>query len=166
MPTDFERLEWDESIWSGTREYYLSIENLPKDDVWERDRPEEERPTRAMLLEMISILDGMERLVSIAEAEVLERNPVLKNWLTSILGLRRRMARSLERVGVFPVPSLGRPFDPHLHEAVEIKPLESFPPATVVEVHEKPYRWGNTILRVGKVVVTPKANWGSPTNGD
>ncbi|MCA9436409.1 MAG: nucleotide exchange factor GrpE, partial [Candidatus Omnitrophica bacterium] len=157
MDSNFERLTWDDSIWRGTREFYLEVENLPK-DIWEENQHDEDRPTRAMLLEMISILDGMERLVSIAESEVLEENPVLKNWLTSILGLQRRMARSLEKVGVFPVPSLGRPFDPHIHEAVEIKPLDGFPPATVVEVQEKPYRWGNSIVRVGKVVVTPKGN--------
>lgn len=158
----FGRMAWDESLWEQTRDYYLSLENLPKNE-WESVRPDENQPTRAMLLEMVSILDGMERLVSLAESEVLQENPVLKNWLTSILGLQKRMARSLERVGVFPVPSLGRPFDPHLHEAVEITPIVGFPPATVVKVQEKPYRWGETVLRVGKVVVTPKGTPVSPT---
>lgn len=158
----FDRVDWDESLWEATRDYYLRLENLPK-KVWEESRPDEIQPTRAMLLEMVSILDGMERLVGLAESEMLDDNPVLKNWLTSILGLQRRMSRSLERVGVFPVPSLGRPFDPYLHEAVEIKPVEGFPPTTVIEVREKPYRWGETILRVGKVVVTPKPGASSPT---
>ncbi len=162
IDTKFERMAWDDSIWEGTREFYLQIENLPK-DLWEENCPDENQPTRAMLLEMISILDGMERLVSLAEAEVLEENPLLKNWLTSILGLQRRMANSLERVGVVPIPSLGRAFDPHIHEAVEIAPVEGFPPATVIRVQEKPYRWGETILRVGKVVVTPKGTPVSPT---
>ena len=155
IDTKFERLAWDESVWEGTRDYYLHLENLPH-DKWSDEQPEENQPTRAMLVEMVSILDGMERLVSLAEAEVLEENPLLKNWLTSILGLQRRMRTALERVGVYSIPSLGRTFDPHIHEAVEVAAVEGFPPATIIKVQEKPYRWGGTLLRVGKVVVTPK----------
>jgi molecular chaperone GrpE len=115
------------------------------------------KPTRGMLLEMVSILDGMERLVSMGEKEALEANPVVRNWLTSIRGLQRRMVRSLEKLGVKAIPSLGRPFDAHIHEAVEVRKDSRYPPGTVVEVREKPFRWGHQTLRVGKVVVTPKS---------
>ena len=61
----FGRMAWDESLWEQTRDYYLSLENLPNNE-WESFRPDENQPSRAMLLERGSILDRMERLVSLA----------------------------------------------------------------------------------------------------
>lgn len=151
----FSRVEWTEDLWEGIRQDLLSIGRLPESSSHEVQL-RESKPTRKMLLEVISILDGMERLVGLADQETLEANPVLKNWLTSIRGLQRRMAKSLERLDVHPVASLGRRFNVHLHEAVEVRKDPAYPPATVIEVREKPYRWGERILRVGKVVVTPK----------
>jgi len=151
----FSRVDWAEDLWEGVRKELLSIGRLPKsssEEVLLRDY----KPTRKMLLEVLSVLDGMERLVSLADKQTLDTYPVLGNWLTSIRGLQRRMAKSLERLDVRPVASLGRRFNVHLHEAIEVRKDPAFPPATVIEVREKPYRWGERILRVGKVVVTPK----------
>jgi molecular chaperone GrpE (heat shock protein) len=152
---DFPRVEWRDDLWEPTRDHCLSLTRLPESGSEERVWLDA-KPTREMLLEMVSILDGLERLVSLAERDVLDVNPVLDNWLTSIRGLRKRMARSLERVGVVSVPSIGRPFDPKIHEILEIREDRTLPPGTVVEVKEKPYRWGDRVLRVGKVVTTPK----------
>lgn len=153
---DYPRFTWDEKVWSEIRSHCQVLTKLPESGSEERIWLDS-KPTRAMLLEMVSILDGMERLVSLAERETLQDNPVLENWLTSIRGLAKRMSRSLERVGVKPVPSLGRSFDANLHEVLEVRKDPDLPPATVVEVREKPYRWGHRVLRVGKVVVTPKS---------
>jgi molecular chaperone GrpE (heat shock protein) len=152
----FSRAEWTEDLWEGVRKELLSTVRLPK-STSEEVLLRESKPTRKMLLEVISILDGMERLVGLADQEALDANPVLRNWLTSIRGLQRRMTKSLERLDVRPVASLGRRFNVHLHEAVEVRKDPAYPPATVIEVREKPYRWGERVLRVGKVVVTPKS---------
>jgi hypothetical protein len=152
---DFQRVGWEDELWRDVRETCLRTKNLPATGSDERFWLDC-KPTRKMLLEMVSILDGMERLTSLAEKEILQENPVLANWITSIRGLQRRMTRSLEKVGVKSIPSVGRPFDAHLHEAVEIRSGDAVPPATVLEVIEKPYKWGNQVLRVGKVVVSPK----------
>lgn len=152
---DYPRVPWRDDLWESTREHSFSLTKLPERGSEERVWLEA-KPTREMLLEMVSILDGLERLVSLAERDILDENPILDNWLTSIRGLRKRMDRSLERVGVVSVPSIGRPFDPNVHEILEIREDRTLPPGTVVEVKEKPYRWGDRVLRVGKVVTTPK----------
>jgi hypothetical protein len=149
------RIEWNDELWEAIRENLLRVQPLPSPDTAERAYIES-KPTRRMLLEMISILDGMERLTSLAERETLNDNPILENWLTSIRGLQRRMGKALEKLDVRPIPCLGRPFDAHLHEVVEVRKDTQYPPGTVIEVREKPYRWGRQTLRVGKVVVTPK----------
>jgi hypothetical protein len=155
VQTQFDHVEWTEELWDGIREdLWKTIPDHTKG--LEERFLQESKPTRRMLLEVISILDGMERLVGLAEKEVLDTNPLLQNWLTSIRGLQRRMSRSIEKMDVHAVSSLGRRFDVHLHEAVEVRRDSNFPPATVIEVKEKPYRWGTRVLRVGKVVVTPK----------
>ncbi len=160
-------MEWTEDLWEGVRKDLLSTSRLPKSSS-EEVLLRESKPTRKMLLEIVSILDGMERLVGLADNDALEANPVLRNWLTSIRGLQRRMSKSLERMDVRPVASLGRRFNVHLHEAVEVRKDPVYPAATVIEVREKPYRWGERVLRVGKVVVTPKSiapKEGSPSTG-
>jgi len=152
----FSRIEWDDTVWEDTREQLQTLTLLPPKGSEERNWLDA-RLTRNMLLEMVSILDGMERLVSLAEREILDESPILQNWLTSIRGLQRRMLRSLERVKVRTVPALGKPFDPKMHEAVEVRDYPSLPPATIVEIREKAYLWGDRVLREGKVVVTPKS---------
>lgn len=153
--SDYDRLKWDENLWHEVRGGFSSVTRLPErgseDRFWL-----ESQPTRAMLNEILSIQDGLERLVDLANPEVMEENPTLKNWITSIRGLQRRMSKTLEKIDVRCVPSLGRPFNMHVHEAVEVREEPGVPPATVVEVREKPYRWGGKVLRAGKVVVTPK----------
>lgn len=155
LPFLKERCQWTEDLWEKIRDELSQPVRKSKHSSQAPSR-HENKPTRQLLLEMISILDGMERLVGLAEKEVLQQNPVLLNWLTSIRGLQRRMSKSLAKLDVNPVASLGRRFDVHLHEAIEVRKDPAFPPATVIEVKEKPYRWGDKVLRVGKVIVTPK----------
>lgn len=160
--SEYTRVAWTDEIWNGIRAH-LEEARAPLPPPGEQPmRDPEGKPTKRMLLEMISILDGFERLISLADKDSIESTPLLKNWMTSIRGLHRRMSKALERLGVRPAPSVGRPFDAHLHEAVEVRQDPRFPPGTVIEVREKPYRWGGQTLRVGKVVVTPKAPRKSP----
>jgi molecular chaperone GrpE len=52
------------------------------------------------------------------------------------------------------VPSVGQPFNPQVHEAVETVPSPEHPEGTVVDEHRKGYTIGNDLLRPARVTVS------------
>jgi molecular chaperone GrpE len=66
----------------------------------------------------------------------------------------RQFQEALAKHGVQPIPAIGEPFDPNVHEAVMQQESESTPPDVVVEEFQKGYRLGQMVLRPAKVVVS------------
>ena len=60
---------------------------------------------------------------------------------------------ALARVGIEPFSPVGERFDPQHHEAVAQQPVEGAEPGTIVEVYQRGYRLGETVLRPARVVV-------------
>jgi molecular chaperone GrpE len=60
---------------------------------------------------------------------------------------------ALARVGIEPFSPLGEPFDPERHEAVRQEAVEGTEPGTIVDVYQRGYRFGDSVLRPAKVVV-------------
>ena len=60
---------------------------------------------------------------------------------------------ALARMGIEPFSPAGEPFDPQWHEAVAQQPVDGAQPGTVVEVYQRGYRLGDTVLRPARVVV-------------
>jgi molecular chaperone GrpE len=60
---------------------------------------------------------------------------------------------ALARIGIEPYSPLGEQFDPQYHEAVAQQPVEGSPPGTIVEVYQRGYRLGDSVLRPARVVV-------------
>ncbi|MFL5828694.1 MAG: nucleotide exchange factor GrpE [Solirubrobacteraceae bacterium] len=60
---------------------------------------------------------------------------------------------ALARFGIEPFSPVGEPFDPQHHEAIAQQPVEGAQPGTVVEVYQRGYRLGDSVLRPARVVV-------------
>jgi molecular chaperone GrpE len=60
---------------------------------------------------------------------------------------------ALARVGIEPYSPQGEQFDPQLHEAVAQQPVDGIKPGTIVEVYQRGYRLGDSVLRPASVVV-------------
>jgi molecular chaperone GrpE len=60
---------------------------------------------------------------------------------------------ALARVGIEPFSPQGEQFDPQHHEAIAQQPVEGAQPGTVVEVYQRGYRLGDSVLRPARVVV-------------
>jgi molecular chaperone GrpE len=69
----------------------------------------------------------------------------------------RRTASSFENAlaaaGVEPIESVGQPFDPELHEAVETTEVETKDEGKVLAEHSRGYRIGDRLLRPARVKV-------------
>ena len=76
-------------------------------------------------------------------------------------GLRmvlRQFADTLGRSGITKVPTVGSPFDPGLHEAIQQVETDEHPPGTVVAEVQPGYLQGDRLVRAAMVVVAkPKA---------
>lgn len=115
-----------------------------------RDRDEATAATEArFLLELVELLDDVERALAAMTAEQREAA-----WAQGVALTAQRMRDALARWGVTPVETVGRPFDPTVHEAlVEIDAPEGAAPGSVVQEVLKGYRRGERTLRAARVVV-------------
>lgn len=100
--------------------------------------------TAESLKQFLPVLDDFERaLASVPESE--RQN----SWISGITLIHQKLLGILERAGVQTVDALNQPFDPAVHEAVATDPGSSG--QSVVEVYQKGYRLGDTLLRAAMV---------------
>ena len=60
----------------------------------------------------------------------------------------------LAKNSVIAIPSVGHPFDPHLHQAVQQVPTDDKPPMTVLAEFERGYTLRDRVVRPSSVVVS------------
>lgn len=70
-------------------------------------------------------------------------------WFTGIQMIQSKFRQLLDGAGVKEVEALNVPFDPSVHEAVNVEPGSSG--SHVVEVYQKGYKLGDTLLRPAMV---------------
>jgi molecular chaperone GrpE len=101
----------------------------------ERERERMREDARAeVLTEFLPIVDDFERALEGAE--------LLRDVEGVLQGLRmihRRLLDVLARFNVRPIETIGRRFDPTLHEAVAIEPTEEFEEGTIVDEYQRGY---------------------------
>jgi molecular chaperone GrpE len=71
------------------------------------------------------------------------------NWFKGIQMIQTKFHQLLEGAGVHEVNGVGSAFDPSIHEAVSVEPGTNG--EYVVEVYQKGYKLGDTILRAAMV---------------
>lgn len=120
-----------------------------KKDEGERMGQVAEYVKRELLVRVLPILDSLAR----AEKEISEDqkgNQVAKGFLQ--IGVQWR--EFLRQQGVQEIETVGKPFNPELHEAVsEVGGAEAGEPGTIVEEVEKGYIINGKLLRPSKVKV-------------
>jgi molecular chaperone GrpE len=126
------------------------LENYKKQAA--RDRQDAvERTRRQMLGLVLSVLDNLERAMAFGEAEA---GPS-KGLVDGLRMTHREILGQLEAIGVRPIASVGKPFDPRLHEAVSVvKPQEAGAESgTIVGEVLKGYLLNDDVLRPARVSV-------------
>jgi molecular chaperone GrpE len=67
--------------------------------------------------------------------------------------IRKQMEEALTKMGARPVPSVGEPFDPHLHEAIEMVETSDVKDNHVIEELQRGYKIKDRLLRPSMVRV-------------
>jgi molecular chaperone GrpE len=113
---------------------------------------EVERGRRSILVEMLEVADNLDR--AIAAARSTSDTNASETLLRGVELARDQFLAKLEAFGVHPVPALGEPFDPTLHEAVSMAPVaDASQDGLIIAIAKQGYTIGDELLRPASVVV-------------
>jgi molecular chaperone GrpE len=105
----------------------------------------------AVLDDIFPIIDHLEKAIK-AVKDAGERNGILEGMEL----VYREFLKALDKHGVNKMETIGKPFNPNVHEAVAVIPRPEYPEHTVVQEVRNGYIRGDTLLRPAQVVVTRK----------
>lgn len=140
---------------------------------WLAKQGEEQSQARLQLIErMLPALDGLDEAIATLERAMQPKSinwwqrlrgglsgsalpvGVVAAWRAGLVIVRDRLLSLLAEEQVLPISSVGSPFDPSLHIALQHTPATAdFPSGTVVNEVRRGYRVGQSPLRFAEVVV-------------
>jgi molecular chaperone GrpE len=95
---------------------------------------------------LLPILDSFERALQISSAEKSELHGGIEL-------IYRQLQDALVKLGLRPIPAKGEPFDPHLHEAIEMVDTSDAPDHQILEELQRGYKLKDRLLRPSMVRV-------------
>ena len=98
---------------------------------------------------ILPVIDNLERAVNHAE-KVADTGVMIEGVRLTI----RQILQTLDRFGLAPFESVGKPFDPSMHEAMLVVESDEHQPNHVVEEFQKGYLLNNRLLRPATVSVS------------
>jgi molecular chaperone GrpE len=134
-----------------SREHDLHLRALADFDNY-RKRVQRERESaaqagkRQLVLALLDVMDDFERALAYA-------NTAPESILTGARVIHKRLTDLLLAQGVVPYTSAAQPFDPALHEAVDVINTDQAMPGVVLNELSHGYRWGDEVLRPARVRV-------------
>jgi molecular chaperone GrpE len=106
-----------------------------------------------IILELLDILDDLERTVSLSQ----EGHQDLSVFLKGVEMILAHLYEMLKEHGVTPLAAEGKIFDPHFHEALMQVENKELPEHTIVEELQKGYLLNDRVIRTSKVKVSKKS---------
>jgi molecular chaperone GrpE len=134
------------------------------DNFRKRSRRDQEDAARkgkeSSLKELLPVFDNLERAIQSSE-----KAPDVKAVVEGLKLVMRQFTQSLEKMGIKRVPTVGHPFDPTQHEAIQhIESTEHAPGVVALEV-QAGYLLGDTLLRAAMVAVSKGPPEGASGDG-
>jgi molecular chaperone GrpE len=104
----------------------------------------------SILYEILPVIDNLEMALSHATEDVPE------GLVKGVEITLREFQRVMEKFGLIPIASKGKPFDPSVHHAMSQVMRSDVEDKTVVEEYRKGYMFGDKVLRPSLVAVSKK----------
>lgn len=102
-----------------------------------------------VIIDFLNPIDHLENALQFTQ----QMSDEVKNWAFGFQMILNQFKDALASNGVVPFKSEGMPFDPHLHEAVEMVLTDQYSPGIVVEESIRGYKMGDRIIRPARVKV-------------
>ena len=120
----------------------------------ERERGESHRRIVAdVARKLLPVVDNLSRALDAERTVEAEESKEFRHFLHGVDLISKQLNDVLESLGIQPIPAVGQPFDPHVHEAVVTEPSDEYEPDTVIEEITRGYRIGDRLLRPAMVKV-------------
>ncbi len=117
----------------------------------ERERIEQSQyASMEVVGDLLPILDDFERALA-ADSNSPE-------YAKGVQMIYSRMSESLKKTGLEPIDATGKPFDPHLHQAIERVETNDSPDNTVLGEFQRGYHFKGKLLRPSMVKVAVPAS--------
>ncbi|MCP5470061.1 MAG: nucleotide exchange factor GrpE [Chlamydiales bacterium] len=107
-----------------------------------------------VLVDFLHPLDNFQNALKFAES----MSDEVRNWAIGFEMILAQLRQVLANHGVQEYESVGKHFDPHMHEAVEMVESDDHQPGVVVEECLRGYKIGDRPIRVAKVKVAKSKN--------
>lgn len=109
---------------------------------------------------LLPVMDNLNRAIEAAVSENASREAILEG----IRGIATNFQSALANAGVEPIHSVGEPFDPELHEAVDTTDVEGDMDGKVIQEYSRGFRMGDRLLRPARVKVGRATNQSTDTD--
>ncbi len=120
----------------------------------ERERGETyNRVAVELVSQLLPVLDNLQRAVDAESSLESGESNEFRHFLRGVELIGKQLNGVLENLGVKPVPTVGQPFDPHVHEAVATEASEEFEPDIVSTELVRGYQLGDKLIRPAMVKV-------------
>jgi len=106
--------------------------------------------------QLLPVMDNLRRAHEAESSVEATESQEFRNFLHGVELISKQLNGVLESLGIEPVPTVGRPFDPHVHEAIATEQTEEFEPDTVMQEIVRGYRLGDKLLRPAMVKVATR----------
>jgi len=116
----------------------------------ERERAEQSQyASMEVVGDLLPILDDFERALAADSSS--------PEYAKGVQMIYQRMGESLKKTGLEPIEATGKPFDPHLHQAIERVETNDAPDNTVLGEFQRGYHFKGKLLRPSMVKVAVPA---------
>jgi molecular chaperone GrpE len=103
-----------------------------------------------LILALLPVLDGFERAIATCRDE-----KISEEFIKGILLIKRQMEDALKKFGVEPIPSLDKPYDPNIHEAIMQKKSKK-PEGIIIEEVQKGFTIHGKVIKPSMVIISKK----------
>lgn len=115
-----------------------------------------QRRISGLLDSFLPVGDNLERALEVGGDQ---ENPLM----AGLKLVRKEWFAALSRHGIAPIESVGAPFDPSVHDALQQVDSPDHPPGVVVREFEKGYIRDGRLLRPARVIVAGPGSTGEPS---
>lgn len=115
-----------------------------------------------VIAEFLNPLDSFEHALKFAESGSEE----VKRWATGFEMILGQFKQVLSNHGVEEYESLGKHFDPHFHEALEVIETNEYEPGIIIHEFAKGYKIADRVVRVARVKVAKSLDLSKENKGE
>ena len=105
---------------------------------------------------VLPVSDNLKRALDAESSVEAAESDEFRHFLSGVDLIWKQLNGVLDALGVKPIPSVGEPFDPHVHEAVVSEATDEYEPDTVIQEILTGYRLGDKLIRPALVKVATR----------